>query len=235
MRGNKYWLRWAGHVLFTLLYAGVMGIGLLEVYEKEAAAAFAPVGKRVVMLDAGHGGKDPGMVAQTGQTEAPINLAITEQIQRYLELGGAVALMTRTDEAALGGNKREDMSARRALADNSAADILVSIHQNSYPDETVRGAQVFYNGNSAEGKRLAESIQTALDASLSPEKAREAKANASYYLLKETDVVAVIVECGFLTNEEEGRLLSRGEYQERVAWAVYTGIVQYFINTPTHP
>ena len=230
MKEKQKWIRVAGNVFFTCLYAGVIAIGLLEVYEKEAAAAFAPVGKRVVMLDAGHGGKDPGMVTREGLTEAPINLAIAEQVQRYLELSGAVALMTRADEAALGANKREDMSARRALADNSYADILVSIHQNSYPDESVRGAQVFYNGASEEGRRLAESIQAALDAGLSPPHARDAKANDSYYLLKETDVTAVIVECGFLSNEEEGRLLSREAYQERVAWAVYVGIARYFLS-----
>jgi len=230
--GEKKWLRRLGHVFFALLYAGVIGIGLLEVYEKEAAAAFAPVGKRVVMIDAGHGGKDPGMVAREGQTEAPINLAVAEQLQRYLELGGATALLTRADEAALGANKREDMAARRALADSSHADILVSIHQNSYPEESVRGPQVFYNGKSEDGRRLAEAIQAALDAGLSPGRGREAKANDSYYLLKETEVVAVIVECGFLSNEEESRLLSRAEYQERVAWAVYVGIARYFQNTP---
>jgi len=168
------------------------------------------------------------MVAQGGTEEAPINLAIAEQLQRYLELGGATVLLTRADGNALADSKREDLAARRVLADGVQADILVSIHQNSYPEAYVHGAQAFYYDESEAGKRLAEAIQAELGGYLDESNHRAAKADSSYYLLKQTGLPSVIVECGFLSNEAENRLLSREEYQERVAWAVYMGIAQYF-------
>ena len=228
MGAKDYLLKWLGQGLLIGLYACVVAIGLLEAYDKEATAVFAmPVARRVIVLDAGHGAWDPGMVANDVM-ESPINLAIAAQLQRYLELGGATVLMTRVDDEVLADTKREDMRARQVLADGAQADILVSIHQNSYPQASVRGAQAFYHGRSAEGKRLAESIQTELVTYLDPDNRRMAKEDESYFLLKETTLPSIIVECGFLSNDEERRLLSRAEYQERVAWAVYMGIVQYF-------
>jgi len=181
-----------------------------------------------VVVDAGHGGWDPGMVSPAGTEEAPINLLIAEQLQRYLELGGATVLMTRAGDDALADTKRGDLNARKGIADGASADVLVSIHQNSYPAANVRGAQAFYYGESEEGKRLAEAIQAQIGSYLDPGNHRAAKADTGYYLLKETAVPSVIVECGFLSNTEEGALLSREEYQERVAWAVYVGVVRYF-------
>jgi len=168
------------------------------------------------------------MVAAGDVTEAPINLEIALQLQRYLELGGATVLMTRVGDEALADNKRSDLRARQTLADSAQADIMVSIHQNSYPQATIHGAQTFYHGAAEAGQRLAESIQAELGTYLAPGNRRVAKVEESYFLLKETALPAVIVECGFLSNDEERRLLSRAEYQERVAWAVYMGIVQYF-------
>ena len=168
------------------------------------------------------------MVASGGVAEAPINLEIALQLQRYLELGGATVLMTRAEDEALADGKRLDLRARQTLADGVQADILVSIHQNSYPQAEIRGAQAFYHGASAEGQQLAEAIQAEFGTYLAPGNRRVAKVEESYFLLKETALPSVIVECGFLSNDEERRLLSRAEYQERVAWAVYMGIVRYF-------
>ena len=109
----------------------------------------------------------------------------------------------------------------------------VSIHQNSYPDESVKGAQVFYYGQSQEGKKLAETLQQTLVKQLDPQNHRQAKANESYYLLKKTPSPTVIVECGFLSNSEEADLLNTEEYQKKVAEAVKCGVLECLGQTGT--
>lgn len=119
------------------------------------------------------------------------------------------------------------MKRRIVLIEEADPVITVSIHQNSYPEEYVKGAQVFYYKDSADSCTAAEIMQKSLIARLDPENKREAKANASYYLLKKTSSPVIIVECGFLSNSEEAEKLNDDAYQEKVAWAVYMGIMQY--------
>ena len=119
------------------------------------------------------------------------------------------------------------MRKRCEIIEKSGCILAVSIHQNSYHEEYVTGAQVFYYGTSQEGQRLAETIQEKLISHVDPENHRQAKANESYYLLKKTEVPIVIVECGFLSNYEEAEKLCTPEYQQRVAWAIHMGILQY--------
>ena len=123
------------------------------------------------------------------------------------------------------------MKNRIALIDETDPEIVVSIHQNSYPEEYVHGAQVFYYSGSSEGKKLAESLQAQLVERVDPDNTRQIKANDSYYLLKKTSVPIVIVECGFLSNQEEAQKLVTEEYQERTAWAIHMGILQYLNRT----
>lgn len=119
------------------------------------------------------------------------------------------------------------MKRRVELIDTVKPAITVSIHQNSYPEEYVYGAQVFFYSGSAEGRTLAEIIQTQLVDKVDPQNKRKVKANDSYYLLKKTGIPIVIVECGFLSNSAEAEKLCDEEYQERVAWAIHMGIMQY--------
>ena len=105
--------------------------------------------------------------------------------------------------------------------------LVVSIHQNSYVEEAIKGAQTFYYAESADGKKLAERIQESLINTLDKENKRQAKANDSYYLLKNTTYPSVIVECGFLSNTKECKSLENDYYQEKVAWAVYMGIMRF--------
>ena len=119
------------------------------------------------------------------------------------------------------------MKNRIALIEETAPDIVVSIHQNSYPEEYVHGAQVFYYDGSSQGKELAEVLQRQLIERADPDNTRQVKANDSYYLLKKTSVPIVIVECGFLSNQAEAEKLCTPEYQERIAWAVHMGILEY--------
>lgn len=188
--------------------------------------------KICVVIDAGHGGADPGKVGVNGSLEKDINLKIAEMVKKFLEAEDVEVVMTRTDDGGLyddgASNKKvQDMKRRIAVIEEAAPEIVVSIHQNSYHEEYVHGGQVFYYTGSPAGKKLAELIQKRFVAGVDPENKREAKANDSYYLLKKTSCPIVIVECGFLSNREEEEKLNSEIYQERAAWAVHMGIMQY--------
>lgn len=187
--------------------------------------------KIVVVIDAGHGGIDPGKVGINQALEKDINLAIARKVKRYLELSDVEVIMTREGEEGLyrpedSNKKVQDMKNRVALIDSSGADLAVSIHQNSYSEEYVKGAQVFYYATSLHGKAVAEVMQKTMAEELDKENRREAKANDSYYLLKKTQTPIIIVECGFLSNAEEAKLLTKDSYQDRVAWAIHLGILR---------
>ena len=119
------------------------------------------------------------------------------------------------------------MKRRIEIIDKASPEITVSIHQNSYHEEYVKGAQVFYYEKSEEGRRLAQILQKGFDRVLGEENTRQAKANDQYYLLLHTSCPVVIVECGFLSNWEEAAKLSDEGYQEKLAWAIHLGILQY--------
>lgn len=192
----------------------------------------AEKGKTCIVIDAGHGGSDPGKVGINQAEEKDLNLAIALRLKRLLEAEDIEVVLTREDENGLyseGSNNKkvEDMRKRCEIITEAMPVFTVSIHQNSYPEEYVKGAQVFYYGASQEGKELADILQASLIERLDPENHRAAKANESYYLLKRTPTPTVIVECGFLSNSQEAQLLVTEEYQEKVAWAVYMGIMKY--------
>lgn len=188
--------------------------------------------KRCVVLDAGHGGADPGKVGINGALEMDINLAIAEKLKMFLEMADVEVVMTREDSGGLyeegASNKKvQDMKKRIAIIEQEQPEAVISIHQNSYSAESVKGAQVFYYSTSEEGKRLAEILQTRLVQGLDPENRRVEKANDSYFLLRKTSRPIVIVECGFLSNRAEAEKLCTEEYQEKVAWQLHLGILNY--------
>lgn len=223
MKGNLRKRDWLGLLLGLFVICGCAG-ALVQ----GDAAAFFPLAEKTVILDAGHGGWDPGKTGTAGADEKTLNLEIVKRLQAYLELNGAEVILTRDADEALGGGKREDMAVRKSIANESGGDILVSIHQNAFPSARAKGAQVFYHKSSEKGKQLAEILQESLRARLDGENARQAKENANYYILRTTAIPAVIVECGFLSNREEERLLNDAGYQEKLAWAIYCGILEYF-------
>lgn len=200
--------------------------------ERQATEDFSKMQKFCVVLDAGHGGDDPGKVGINGALEKDLNLAIAKRLAVLLEQSDVRVVMTRTDENGLydpGADRKkvQDMKRRLTIMEETEPDLVVSVHQNSYDGEAVRGAQVFYYTESTEGKLLAEEIQKCLIEGLDPLNHRSAKANSSYYLLKKTSRPIVIVECGFLSNSEEAKLLCDPVYQERTAWQIHMGILQY--------
>ena len=197
-----------------------------------AEGAGKTVNKNCIVIDAGHGGDDPGKIGINGTLEKDINLIIAHKLKTLLESQGYEVVMTRSTGEGLyqpgtRNMKVEDMQKRCEIITEAMPIFTVSIHQNSYPQEYVKGAQVFYFGQSKEGEELAKKIQNSLVAHLDPENHRVEKANESYYLLKKTPTPTVIVECGFLSNREEAELLKTEDYQDKVAWAVMMGILQY--------
>lgn len=189
-----------------------------------------------VVIDSGHGGKDPGKIAADGTFEKDLNLAIALKLQKYLEASDITVIMTRTTDVGLyeedASNKKvQDMKNRIEIMNNPSVDLVISIHQNSYSDSSVKGAQVFYYGTSSSGKTLAEILQKSLIQNVDPNNHRKAKANNSYYLLKKTTSPIVIVECGFLSNPTEAQKLKSNEYQESLSWTLHLGILEYLNQT----
>jgi N-acetylmuramoyl-L-alanine amidase len=188
-----------------------------------------------IAIDAGHGGIDPGKVGVNDALEKDINLAIALKLERNLAQNGINVVMTRTDDDGLyeesdTNKKVTDMKKRLEIIEAANPLLAVSIHQNSYPEPSVSGVQVFYYKDSIKSKEAATIMQAQMIKTLKPEKQREAKDNSSYYLLKKTSVPIMIVECAFMSNPTEADLLTQENYQEKVAWAVYMGIMEY-INT----
>ncbi len=227
--------------LLSLVMAALLAVSMFFVGREAAVyvageTVDAKQEKLCVVIDAGHGGDDPGKVGINGANEKDINLEIAELVKVFLEANDITVVMTRESDDGLydadAPNKKvQDMKRRIALIDETAPALTVSIHQNSYPEEYVHGAQVFYYSGSTQGKRLAESIQTELVGRVDPENKRQVKANDSYYLLKKTGIPIVIVECGFLSNGAEAEKLCSPGYQERIAWAIHIGILRYLNET----
>lgn len=213
-----------------------MGCFLLVCFyylSREAAVVTVEMNqKKVIVVDCGHGGSDPGMIGVDGLKEKDFNLAIGLKVKEALEKRDFQVVMTRdTDtglyEEASKNKKAQDMQKRILLIQEVRPVLTVSIHQNSYEDSGVKGPQVFYYRDSIQGEELAKILQEKLNEYLQVERPREAKGNTTYYLLRRSPGVLNIVECGFLTNPEEAAMLSQEEYQQKVAEAVADGVAQY--------
>lgn len=188
--------------------------------------------KTVIVLDAGHGGFDPGKVGINGSHESDINLCIVKKLKVLLEQNDYEVILTRENEKGLyaegdSNKKRTDMKKRVDIINGSGIDLAVSIHQNSFEQASSKGAQVFYHEKSLEGKELAEIIQKQIKDTIGDKNHRVAKSNENYYMLKKSICPLVIVECGFLSNPAEAELLCKESYQEKMAWAIHLGIIQY--------
>lgn len=196
---------------------------------KQSASSGRPF---VVVIDAGHGGADPGKIGINGSLEKDINLEIAKKLSWYLEQADVQTVLTRETDTGLYSDadtkkKMADMKKRCEIIADSHADLVVSIHQNSYHEESVSGGQVFYYRSSEKGKRLAELLQKRFDYVLGEKNRRLAKPNGNYYLLLHVKCPIVIVECGFLSNRREAALLGDKEYQDKLAWTIHLGILEY--------
>lgn len=186
-----------------------------------------------IVLDAGHGGFDPGKVGINNALEKDINLSIVKKIKTLLEKEGFTVYLTRENDSLLApetstSKKKDDMIARIEKIKELNPIFTVSIHQNSFTDPNTSGPQVFYYKSSEESATLAHVIQEVMNTQLSPAKKRVPQANENYHLLTRTSCPTVIVECGFLSNPSEADLLIQDEYQSRVANCIYQGILFYY-------
>lgn len=219
-------------LVIAMFFVARESVQFVSAIEKSSKRAFQKNGEEItIVVDAGHGGIDPGKIGINNALEKDINLAIALKLERNLRENGINVVMTRKDDNGLyketDSNKKViDMKNRLAIIEEAKPVLAVSIHQNSYPDSSVSGVQVFYYKDSAKSKEAAEIMQAQLIRTLKPKKERVAKDNSSYYLLKKTSVPIVIVECAFMSNPTEAQLLTRDDYQEKVAWAIYMGIMQ---------
>lgn len=219
-------------ILLTIIFlAGVTYVSFFAGIPLKKANATEEV-KKVIVVDAGHGGNDPGKVSGNNVLEKDVNLQIATKLANELENAGFKVIMTRTEDNGLYkeddvNKKAADLRARCEIAEEENADLLISIHQNSFSDSNVRGGQTFYYTHSVKGKKMASFIQKHLK-SADKDNTREAKANDSYYLLIHTPCICVIVECGFLSNAAEAELLVSDEYQNRLADSITDGVKEYF-------
>lgn len=220
--------------LITLM--SLLLIGAMILLSREAAiytiSKMAARKNITIVIDSGHGGNDPGKIAADGTLEKDLNLAIALKLKQYLELSDLNVVMTRTTDEGLytqndNNKKKQDMNNRILIMNEPNVTLVVSIHQNSYSDPAVKGAQVFYYGTSTGGKELAEALQNRLVIDIDPQNHRKAKSNTSYYLLKKTTCPTVIVECGFLSNPTEAAKLKSDTYQDALAWSLHKGILEY--------
>ena len=223
------------HPIVLLSAAVVLCAALTYTDISKSSPAFSalPISGKTIILDPGHGGWDPGKTGISGENEKDINLKIALRIKDYLEQGGAEVYMTRETDTALSQTKSGDMKERINHAKKGEANVFISIHQNAFTSAAPRGAQVFYYNGSDGGRALAECIQSRLISFADSKNTRSAKQNSSYYILKKTDIAAIIIECGFLSNPAEERELNTEEYRDKIAWAVYMGLWDYFSEQST--
>ncbi len=184
------------------------------------------------------GKPDEGAQSSNGTTEAESNLKIALKLQNLLEQSGATVILTRSDENAiydldsdtLREKKISDIHNRVKIGNESSADIFVSIHLNKIPQSQYWGWQCFYKPNDENSTNLAKSIQQNLNEAIQKENKRVAMKLDTVYLMKHVEIPISIVECGFLSNPEEEQLLLQDEYQNKLAFGIYNGIIDYFYN-----
>ena len=195
-----------------------------------------PVSGKVVVLDAGHGKPDEGAESSSGTTEAETNLKIALKVQNLLEQSGCTVILTRSDENAiydidsktLKQKKISDIRNRVKIGNESSADIFVSIHLNKIPQSQYYGWQCFYKANDEKSIKLAKELQENLNKSIQKENKRVAMKLDTVYIMKHVEIPISIVECGFLSNQEEEKQLLEDSYQNRLAWGIFNGIQEYF-------
>ena len=214
-------------MVLLLILAGLLSLS--KNLQKYVSSENVVAAGKVIVIDSGHGGDDPGKIGINQAKEKDVNLKIAKKVKKRLKKEGWKVVMTREEDVMLGdaqkGNRKiHDMKARVELINKTMPAMAVSIHQNSYQEAEIHGAQVFYYSHSQDGKRMAETIQRAL-LMADEENTRQAKANDTYYLLKRTEVPTIIVECGFLSNPQEAEKLTEDGYQKKLAQAITSGII----------
>ena len=215
--------KWIKPAVFAL----VLGVIALAAAGGAAAYASAVVPEVTVVLDAGHGGFDGGVVSSQGDKEADINLAVTRRVKKRLEEGGVRVILTREGEGALGVTKKEDMQKRAEIIASSGADAVISIHVNKYSQSYRRGVQVFY-GDTGTGAPFAKKLQSVFNTYINAKySGRDYSALAGdYFIAKCSAIPSVIVECGFISNPQDLELLKSQAYADEIAECIFKCVLR---------
>ena len=214
-----------GSFIFVLL------LTLIVQNPQETSLAEQSTIKYTVVIDAGHGGIDPGGIGiATKVKEADLNLIISKKLKTLLDASGIQVILTREDKNGLYGiytknYKKDDMAKRKNIIDSANPDVVVSIHMNRFTNKSLRGAQTFYNEGNILGEKLATCVQEEFKNLL--EKSDKAPSTGDYFMVKCTETASIIAECGYLSNIEDEKLLTTESYQDKVAYAIFCGIVKY--------
>ena len=201
-----------------------------------SVAAAQTENRPVIVLDAGHGGEDGGAVGVNGVEEKTVNLAIALFVREKLEAAGYPVKMIREVDTAVGDTtlstlnerKRSDILYRTQIVNETENCIFVSIHQNFFEQSQYSGAQMFYANTNKKSESLARSLQNSFVQFLQPENTREIKqCGKELFLCYYSENPTVMAECGFLSNPDEAALLNTEEYQNKVAFTLYSGIMNY--------
>lgn len=230
----------SSYVIFCLLFTLVMilfsFLGAFLCHSPSSANTLFCQKTPVVVLDAGHGGEDGGAVGINGVYEKDLNLSIASKISSLLTACNVPTIMTRSEDVLLydkssdyqGQKKIQDLANRRRIAEQYPSCIFVSIHMNAFPDPQYKGLQVWFSPQNAESQTLARLIQEDYAQRFLPERPRQIKkADESIYLLSHLRCPAVLVECGFLSNEEECWQLSNVTYQQQMSLSISLSILKY--------
>nr|WP_176698625.1 N-acetylmuramoyl-L-alanine amidase CwlD [Romboutsia sp. D33t1_170424_H2] len=230
------------HIIFCVISIILVVVFSFEIQSvSQESMEYMPVTKKTIILDAGHGGIDPGALNEDKSiTEKDVNLSITLKLRELLESSGGLVILTREEDVSLYEEAKdktirqkynENLKNRKKIINESDADMFVSIHMNALSGKGASkyyGAQTFYPGGKDDSKKLSKYIQEELKRVVDKTNNREIKPKDDLYLLKENAIPSVLIECGFLSNEKEANLLADEKYQEKIAWSIYVGIQKYF-------
>lgn len=234
------WVMKKNNIIFTCVMVLIAFVfaSVYTVYEKSRNISVSsfPGQDITVVIDAGHGGVDGGATGVDGTVEKNINLSIAKKLKAQLNIMGIKTVMTRTTDTTTADSgkktikqtKTSDLQNRMKLVNETKNSVLISIHQNHYPEEKYSGMQVFYSPNNQASENLAQLIQSATKDYIQPQNDRPIKkAESNLYLLYSAKAPSVLVECGFMSNAQENKLLEDEEYQKKLAFCIAVSVNQY--------
>lgn len=226
--------KWLIAIVCSILLCLSLTIFFITLSAKSVNSYSVQNAKYTIVIDAGHGGIDGGSVGKTTNAiESELNLAYAKTLASQLNQMGINTILTRSDENGLYDEnaknlKKSDMKKRKQIIENAKPNLVVSIHMNSFSSSRARGAQTFYKKDNEQGKVLAECIQKQLKSNI--EYATSPSKVGDYYILNCTELPSVLVECGFLSNPEDEKLLSSKDYQNKICYSVLSGIIAFLNN-----
>ena len=217
---NKIWLFLIGIFIISFTF------NLAFNYKDKVLTVNSNLNKKIV-VDPGHGGIDSG-ANHDNVLEKEINLDIAKKLAQLLADNNIKVILTRNSDQLYNNDRQEDLRHRVEVANSSNADLLISIHVNSFPSSKSFGGETYYSEGSKEGKKLASAIQEQL-IKIQPKNYRTIK-TAPYYVLEESNITAVLIEVGFISNPQDRKRITNSQEQEKIAEAITTGIINYFNN-----